>query len=158
MLIFTQNKKKGISPFVAFILLIAFTLAIGVVVYKWLHFVTGQQEGVAAHHSTMNCEYFSFDVNTVYYYPSKRQLVIKVTNTGSYVFRVTEIDVFNSTYYRRVYTYGEYAGGNTPINPGSTVYIILDNVIPNVTEVRVIPAYCQGAAVTLSGWQIKYVD
>ncbi len=148
--------KRGMAPFISTIIIIAFVLGLSVLIYHWLVRLTSSRSNVAYNRANANCEYFHFYVDSAYYYPLKKQLVIKIVNDGQQPFKISEIDIFNSTFYRQVYLNNNFLEGKDVINGGASAYVILGNVINNVTMIRVIPSYCQQLAVSFN--QIQYVD
>ena len=143
MLLKKHFSKKGISPLIAVVLLVAFTLAIGLILSRWTHNITKQQTNVVTEKAGQNCEYLSFNLGPIYFYPLKRELIIRVTNAGDVDFSIAKIEIFNDTYAEKIYTPDEFANNVSVFTPGDSKYIILKNTIANVTEIRVIPNICQ---------------
>jgi len=132
-----HKKRKGISPLIAVVLLVAFTISIGIFLSRWAHNLAQSEAGVVNGRASQHCEFATYNIDYANYYPDKKQLVIKVTATGTQAIEIGGIDVINKTFYEKIYTPDEFVYPVEWIQPGDTALIVINNVIPNVTVVRV---------------------
>ncbi len=79
----TKRRKKGVSPLIASVLLIAFTLSIGAFMSTWLQDITKKQTSEAADNSKPECQYANLNIQNVTFTNSTTKLRIDVENTGT---------------------------------------------------------------------------
>ncbi len=89
----TPSHKKGISPLIASVLLIAFTLAIGAFMSSWLHDITKKQTEETVANAKPECQFATLNFQNVTYTNSSHKLTINVENTGTKGVSVTSIRI-----------------------------------------------------------------
>ncbi len=93
-------EKKGLSPLIATVLLVAFTIAIGVMISRFagnytkssLH--TSQKVGT----TVVDCSLKDIEINHVAFYPSTGVLKVLISNTGTENVTVTNILAMDKVY------------------------------------------------------------
>lgn len=87
-------RKKGVSPLIASVLLIAFTLAIGAFMSTWLHDITKKQTDEASSNAKPECQYATLNFKNVTFNASGNgKLSINLENTGFRGVSVTGIRI-----------------------------------------------------------------
>ncbi len=157
-MIIKTEKKKGISPLIAVVLLVAFTLAIGAFLSTWARNLAKQQAETVTQQANRNCAYATLNIDSVTYYPLKKEIVIKVRSTGTQAVTIGDVEIFNSTYFEKTYTPDDFVYQISTLQPGDSAYIVINNVINNITEVRIVPKYCPENAVSITSDEFSIVD
>jgi len=86
-----MHRKKGVSPVIAVLLMIAITIAIGVLVYVWISGLSGSlTKGGGGSQVTEQLELVAYDFTNL------NQCKIYIKNTGSVKVNITDI-YFNGT-------------------------------------------------------------
>ena len=150
-----HQKRKGISPLIAAVLLVAFTISVGIFLSRWAHNLAKSEAETVTNRAGQNCAYATFNIDWANYYPDKKQLVIKVTATGTQAIEIGSVDVINKTFYEKIYTPNDFVYPVEWIQPGNTALIIINNVIDNVTRVRISLRNCPQNSYEIGG--INYV-
>ncbi len=136
------SRKKGISPLIATVLLVAFTISVGIFLSRWAHNLAKTEAETVTNNANKNCAFANFQIDWANYYPLKKQLVIKVVATGTQSIEIGDVEVINKTFYEKIYAPDEFVYPVTWINPGDARLIVIDNVIDNVTSVRISLKNC----------------
>jgi len=116
-----MHRKKGVSPVIAVLLMIAITIAIGVLVYVWISGLAGSLTKGGGSQVTEQLELVAYDFRDL------NQCKIYIKNTGSVKVNIDEV-YFNGT--KLNYTTastpnsGEYAG-TTSLDVGETAAIVI---------------------------------
>ena len=153
MHLFNKN-KKGISPILASILMVAFTVAIAGFVSSWMSQTTktATENAGNASDSVSNCLYASIEANDVYFNSSSTEkLKFDIRNTGTKTLTVDKIRVNakNSSTVMFTEKYTLYAGDELPVSLQITSDIL------NISSVRIIPKECPNVAVTIEETEIN---
>lgn len=89
-----RHKKKGVSPLIASVLLIAFTLAIGAFMSTWLHDITKKQTDEAVNNAKPECQFAMLNFQNVTFNSSGNgKLSITLENTGTKGVSVTGVRI-----------------------------------------------------------------
>jgi flagellin-like protein len=139
---------KGISPLLSVVLLVAVTIAVGAFVSSWMQNLAKQHAEESSRSVTAGCAYATLSLDEVVYTTTSNQIIIKVRASGTRNIDIDRITLINSSYDVASYINGVNFGVPT-IEAGDVRYVVLNNVIENVTEIRVIPKDCEINAVTL---------
>lgn len=118
--------KKGISPLIASVLLIAFTLSIGAFMSTWLQDVTKKQTKETVDNSKPECQFASLNIQNVTFTNSTTKLRIDVENTGTKSVAINSI--------RLIYSDDKNAETNftrTTINAGDSYTLVMYNTTTN---------------------------
>ncbi len=138
---------KGVSPLLSVVLLVAATLAIGAFVSNWMQTVAKQQAEESASSVTAGCTYATISIDDVIYTPASNQIIVKVRASGTQSVDIDRVTLINESY--DVATYENGVNISVPtIAAGDVTYIVLNNIMNNITEVRVIPERCGVNAVS----------
>jgi len=148
-----KKARKGISPLLATVLMIAFTIAIGGFVSSWMSETAKHQTEIAVNNSDPGCVYASIDARNIYFNSSgTEKLKFDVRNTGTRTLTVNKIRVLaenaNNTLFENTYTL--YPGDELPVS-----LQIDTNTIDNISSVRIIPSQCPTKAITIEGTEIN---
>lgn len=122
----TPSHKKGISPLIASVLLIAFTLAIGAFMSSWLHDITKKQTEETVANAKPECQFATLNFQNVTYTNSSHKLTINVENTGTKGVSVTSIRII---YDDDKSTKAQF--NLTAVNAGDSVILSADNSTDN---------------------------
>jgi len=156
------RRFKGVSPLIASVLLIAFTMAIAAMLTAWISsFTTSQKEKTAVFEEKIQCNYgfFENDIDFSQYNQSQQLLKTRIKNTGTVDLSIGKYQVW-------------YDGGAAPtvwnvmdptINasfPKQTDKIITikvsDDPAYSVNKIKFMAYLCDGVTTTasrpLSGW------
>ena len=88
------HRKKGVSPLIASVLLIAFTLAIGAFMSTWLHDITKKQTEETVENAKPECQFAMLNFQNVTFNASGNgKLSITLENTGTKGVSVTGIRI-----------------------------------------------------------------
>ncbi len=146
-------KKKGISPILAGVLMIAFTIAIAGFVSSWMSQTAKTQTENAVNNSDPGCVYANLDARKIYFNSSgTEKLKFNLKNTGTRTLTVEKIRVMaensNSTVFTNKYTL--YAGDELPVS-----LQIDTDTIDTISAVRIIPTECPTVAFTIEGTEVN---
>ena len=123
--------KKGLSPIIAVVLLIAIVVVLGGMLASWIsNFVTTNLQRDTCSITTM------YSVSDITYNATSNEVMVRVKNMGDddlYNFTVeadngTAIAVLPATYPPASYV----------LNPGRTQYVIANGTYHNITNIRTI--------------------
>lgn len=121
-----QSHKKGVSPLIASVLLIAFTLSIGAFMSTWLQDITKKQTSETVENSKPECQFASLNVQNVTFTNTTTKLRIDVENTGTKSVAIRSI--------RIIYSNDSNAEANitrTTINAGDSYTLVMYNTTDN---------------------------
>ena len=118
-----MHRKRGVSPVIAVLLMIAITIAIGVLVYVWISGLAGSLTKEGGSQVTEQLELVAYDFRDL------DQCKIYIKNTGSVKVNITDV-YFNGTKLSSTTasnpTSEEYTCvGGTSIDVGDTVTILI---------------------------------
>ncbi len=120
------QKKKGISPLIASVLLIAFTLSIGAFLSTWLQDITKKQTSETVENSKPECQFASLNIQNVTFTNTTTKLRIDVENTGTKSVAIRSI--------RIIYSNDSNTEANftrTTINAGDSYTLVMYNTTNN---------------------------
>ncbi|VVB60079.1 Uncharacterised protein [uncultured archaeon] len=121
-----QSSKKGISPLIASVLLIAFTLSIGAFMSTWLQDVTKKQTQSTVENSKPECQFANLNIQNVTYTNSSTKLRIDVENTGTKSVAINSIKlIYNDD------TTTQANFNRTTINAGDVNTLLMYNTTTN---------------------------
>lgn len=121
-----QSHKKGVSPLIASVLLIAFTLSIGAFMSTWLQDITKKQTSEATESSKPECQYASLNIQNISFTNTTTKLRIDVENTGTKSVAIRSI--------RIIYSNDSNAEANftrTVIKAGDSYTLVMYNTTDN---------------------------
>ena len=122
----TELRRKGISPLIASVLLIAFTLSIGAFMSAWLQDVTKKQTQAAVDNSKPECQFSALNIQNVTYTNSTNRLKIDIENTGT---KSVAINTIRLIYSDDLSTQAVF--NRTTINAGDAYALIMYNTTTN---------------------------
>lgn len=121
-----HNDKKGISPLIASVLLIAFTLSIGAFMSTWLQDITKKQTDETVKNSKPECQFAALNIQEIVYTNSSHKLRLDVENTGTKSVTLNKIKLIYSD------DLNVYLDLNsTLISNGDTYSLTADNTTTN---------------------------
>lgn len=120
------SKKKGVSPLIASVLLIAFTLSIGAFMSTWLQDITKRQTTEAADNSKPECQFANLNIQNVSFTNTTTKLRIDVENTGTKSVLISGIRIIYSND-----TNAEVNFTKTTINAGDVYTLVMYNTTDN---------------------------
>lgn len=136
--------RKGVSPLIAVVLLIAFTMAIGGFLSSWLQELVHSQADTATENSDAGCIYATFNAEDATYNASgNNKLIFDIASTGTRDISIKQITITAMNMSRQVYT--SPANFTGTITAGDEVGIVLNidtAIIPNISRIRIIPYDC----------------
>ncbi len=136
--------RKGLSPLIAVVLLIAFTMAIGGFLSSWLQELVHIQTDTATENSDAGCIYATFNAEDATYNASgDNKLIFDIASTGTRDINIKQITITALNMNRIVYTNPENFTGT--ISAGDEIGIVLTvntAAIPNISRIRIIPYDC----------------
>ncbi len=161
----TMNSSKGVSPLIASVLLIAFTMAIAAILTAWISsFTTAQKEKTAVFEQKIDCNYgfLEIDPDSSQWNQSQRIFKARIRNTGTIDLSIGKYQVY-------------YAGGvastswkvETPTDTNTSIAkneekVVYVNVTDSsgeqahVNKVKFIANFCDGVSTSaiepLGGW------
>ena len=147
-----EKNKKGISPILASILMVAFTVAIAGFVSSWMSQTTKTATENAVNNSDSDCIYAAIEANDAYFNSSgTEKLKFNLRNTGAKTLTVDKIRVNAKNTSTVMFTnkYTLYAGDELPVSLQITSEIL------NISYVRIIPKECPRSAVTIEETEIN---
>lgn len=149
-------KRSGVSPLIAAVLLIAFTLAIGGFMSTWLQEMARGQTETASKNANAGCSYLNINSkNATFNASGSNQLVLKIENSGTKNAVIDKIRVTASNL--NTTTYSSPANFTGTLSSGDEITIALDintTRINSISGVRIIPADCPQSAITIAGSEI----
>lgn len=148
--------RPGVSPLIAAVLLIAFTLAIGGFMSTWLQEMARSQTESATKNADAGCSYLNINArNATYNASGDNKLVLTLENAGTRSAIIDKIRVsatnLNTT------TFSNPANFSGTLDSGDEISIGLNidsAKIPSISYVRVIPADCPQSAIEIKGSEI----
>lgn len=143
-----KSGHKGISPLLSVVLLVAVTIAIGAFISSWMQNLTKQQAEESTKSASAGCVYATLSLDDVIYSASSNQIIIKIRASGTKDVDVDRVTLINSSYDVVSYVNGVDFNLST-IQAGDVRYLVLNGVMDNVIEVRVVPKECETNAVTM---------
>lgn len=150
--------RKGLSLFLEAVLIVMITMATAIIVSKWYKSFSESQTAEIEEHSatSVGCDYQTVGVDRIVYDVNASKLEVVLRATGTKYVAVHKISVINSSYYQK-----DYVNGNDfflkRIAPDDTEAVTLENLIPNVTEVRVILKDCGMNSITIRRDEMEVV-
>lgn len=148
--------KKGVSPLIAAVLLIAFTLAIGGFMSTWLQQISKSQTETATKNSDAGCSYLNINVNNATFNASgNNRLLLTIENAGTRNAVVDKIRVTGANL--NTTTYSNPTNFTGTLNSGDEIIVALTintTYIPVISGVRIIPADCPQSAISVKGSEI----
>ncbi|MFB6294922.1 MAG: CARDB domain-containing protein [Candidatus Nanohaloarchaea archaeon] len=92
----TASRRPGISPLIAAVLLIAFTMAVGAIITTWATTFTQERSQQLSNRSEqmVRCSYAGMDVYDVVYDSANSQTDVSVENTGTVDFNNVSVAAF----------------------------------------------------------------
>jgi len=147
---------KGVSPLIASVLLIAFTMAIAAVLTAWISsFTTAQREKTAVFEEKIACNYgfIENDIDfTEYNYTSDSEAFFKtrIKNTGTIDLSIGKYQTwFEDTTVPIVWTI-DNPGNNTAIKKLNDKIITFNVSGGRLTKIKLIGNVCDGVTTTIS--------
>ncbi len=136
--------RKGLSPLIAVVLLIAFTLAIGGFLSTWLQEIVHTQADTATESADAGCIYATFNAEDPTFNASgSSKLVFDISNTGTRDVNIKQITITAMNMSRLTYTSPENFTGTISAGDKMPVVLTIDSaIIPNISRVRIIPYDC----------------
>ncbi len=158
--------SKGVSPLIASVLLIAFTMAIAAVLTAWISsFTTAQKEKTAIFEEKIQCNYgfLENDVDFTEYNETTGLFKTRIKNTGTTDLSIGKYQIWYKD--ESVPTMWEVVN---PTNPESSIkkqdaeIIVLNSSLPSktspykITKLKLIAHICDGVSTIISeplgGW------
>lgn len=95
---FWHKKRKGVSPLIAAVLLIAFTMAVAAILTAWVTTFTKEKAGEVGNQSDqlIECSYAGLTVYDAHYNSGASRLDVTIANTGSVNLRNVTAYVFSN--------------------------------------------------------------
>lgn len=92
-------RRKGISPLIAAVLLIAFTMSVAAMLTAWVTTFTEEKTSVVSNKSdqVFQCSYGGLSIYDAIYHSDDNTTDVTVANTGTYDFRNITIHIFDDT-------------------------------------------------------------
>ncbi len=132
---------KGVSPLVASVLLISFTMAIAAILATWAtQYMTQQTSTLTAKGQEANCVYARMDLDTYTYDKTNGQLVMIVNNKGRLGLQNFTLFIFNTSGIGRISLETDNSvvnRQNTTLPPGEPRSFIV-NGVTNMSRFRVV--------------------
>ncbi len=142
--------KKGLSPLLSVVLLVAVTLSIGVFVSGWLSSTAKTQTEQVTANNDVTCNYASLNAqNAVFNQSGNNEIKFDITNTGTKDLTISKIrvtdnssntELLNTSYYL-------YAGD------GYTITETLSS-LTDVYSIRIITSECPAGSLTIEDDEI----
>lgn len=153
-------KRSGVSPLIATVLLIAFTLAIGAFMSTWMQSMARTQTQTASENADAGCSYMNINLNSATYNESgNNRLILALENAGTKNAVVSTIRVTGSNLNSTIYTHpGNFTG---TLNTGDEITLSLTinaTLIDSISKLRIIPADCPGSAIDVVSTEITSYD
>lgn len=151
-----MGNRAGVSPLIAAVLLIAFTLAIGGFMSTWLQSMARSQTETASQNANAGCAYMNFNSNNATFNASgNAMLILTLENAGTRNTVISTIRVTGENLNSTLYTHPENFTGT--LNSGDEIMVglvINTTWIDSITRIRVIPAECPGNAIDVAGSEV----
>lgn len=150
-------QKKGISPLIASVLLIAFTLSIGAFMSTWLQDVAKKQTQATVDNSKPECQFATLNIQNVTYTNSTARLRIDVEDTGTKSIAINSIRLIYSDDKST-----EAVFNKTTINAGDSNALLVYNtttngsVRPDIRKLRIVTE-CPNNNLEYSGSSISII-
>jgi len=149
--------RKGVSPLIAAVLLIAFTLAIGGFLSGWLQQITRSQTEAANEYSDAGCIYATFNTeDATFNATGDSKLVFDIVNTGTRDVDINQITITSGNMSQRlVLTSPQNFSGTVSTGDKVSMSLNIDPAfMPNISRVRIIPGDCPQNANEIKGTEI----
>lgn len=151
-----MRKRAGVSPLIAAVLLIAFTLAIGGFLSTWLQNMARTQTESASQNADAGCAYMNFNSrNATFNASGTSMLILTLENSGTRNAIISTIRVtgenINST------TYSHPSAFTGTLNSGDEIMVglaINTTWIDSIATIRIIPADCPQTAISIKGSEV----
>lgn len=149
--------RKGVSPLIAAVLLIAFTLAIGGFLSGWLQQITRDQTEATKKYADSGCIYATFNTEEATFNATgDSKLVFDIISTGTRDININQITVTSTNMSQRLlFTSPQNFSGT--VNTGDKVSMSLNidsSVVSAISRVRIIPGDCPQNANEIKGSEI----
>ena len=135
------TQRKGVSPLVAAVLLISFTMAIAAILATWAtQYMTQQTSTLTARGEEANCVYARMALDTYSYDSGTGQLVFIINNKGRISLQNFTMFVYNTSGINRISLETDESvvnRQNATLSPGEPRSFIV-NGISNISRFRVI--------------------
>lgn len=93
-----RKRKKGVSPLIAAVLLIAFTMAIAAILTAWISgFTVEQQEKAEISEEKIKCLYINLDIDPELSYFNGSRFKTYIDNIGTEPAEITKIQIWLSS-------------------------------------------------------------
>ncbi len=136
-----QRFKKGVSPLVASVLLISFTMAIAAILATWAtQYMTQQTNTLTTKGNEANCVYARMNLDTYSYDKVANQLIMIVNNDGRIGLQNFTLFLYNGSGISRIPLETDASvtnRQNTTLSPGEPRSFIV-NGVANVTRFKVV--------------------
>lgn len=148
--------RKGVSPLIAVVLLIAFTLAIGGFLSSWLQNITHTQTDSATEYADAGCIYATFNAEDATYNASgDNKLIFDIGSTGTRDVYIKKITVTAPNTSRIDYTSPQNFTGTISAGDEIGIALTIDtSIVPNISKVRIIPSDCPQNAAEIKNTEI----
>ncbi len=151
-----MRKRAGVSPLIAAVLLIAFTLAIGAFMSTWLQNMARTQTETASQNADAGCAYMNINSNNATFNASgSEMLILTIENAGTRNAIVNTIRVTGENLNSTIYSHPANFTGT--LNSGDEILVGLNintTWIGSIMKIRVIPADCPGSAIDVKGSEV----
>ncbi len=132
--------KKSISPLLATVIIIAFTVTFAILALNWLSSLSQSEMEKSEKHASVSCAHATFSVEETVH--SGNQLKMKIKADGKERVEIEKIILVNSSHVTQTFFNGQNFSLST-LSPGEVGYVVLSGILPNITEVQIIPAECK---------------
>ena len=135
------NIRKGVSPLVASVLLISFTMAIAAILATWAtQYMTQQTSTLTTRGNEANCVYARMNLDTYTYNKNSNQLILIIINDGRIGLQNFTLSLFNGSGISTISLETDNSvtnKQNTPLPAGEPRSFIV-NGVSNITRFRVV--------------------
>ncbi len=153
-----MRKRAGVSPLIAAVLLIAFTLAIGAFMSSWLQNMARTQTETASQNADAGCAYMNLNSNNATFNASGTnppQLILTLENAGTRNAIISTIRVTGENLNSTVYSHPANFTGTLYSGDEILVGLAINTTwIDSIAKIRVIPADCPGSAINVKGSEV----
>ncbi len=134
------RKVKGVSPLVASVLLISFTMAIAAILATWAtQYMNQQTSTLTQRGQEANCVYARLTLDTFNYDRASGQLVFIVNNNGKIGLENFTLYIYNNTGIDKIPLATDYRvpnKQNATLQPGEPRSYIVNNLGNNLTRMK----------------------
>ncbi len=152
------RKRAGVSPLIAAVLLIAFTLAIGGFLSTWLQDMARTQTEAASQNADAGCAYMNFNSrNATLNASGTSMLVLTLENSGTRNAIINTIRVTGENLNSTVFSHPSNFIGT--LNSGDEIMVglaINRTWIDSIATIRIIPADCPQTAISIKGSEVAH--